>query len=79
LVKIKKYSLMNWIIKKILLKNLNLLESADLEDLDMDRKSYTSGYSNGFVHGFFVLKFWLVVAVIILILLLFSNILTIIL
>lgn len=50
---------MKAIIKSKLLKDLSVFSKANL--FDLDRKSFKSGYSNGFVQGFYFAKKWLLI------------------
>jgi len=65
---------MEQIVKKILLKRLKELEGCNLQGLD--NKSFESGYSNGFVNGFFFVKKWIIgIGIILAISLIFNFIL----
>jgi hypothetical protein len=53
---------MKVIIKKRLLNDLKAFEKSNLEKLKVDTKSFKTGYSNGFVQGFYFAKNWLLIA-----------------
>lgn len=57
---------MNRILKKILLQKLKEHDKVDYKNLNIDKHSYTSGYSNGFVQGFYTMNKWLIGILIIL-------------
>jgi hypothetical protein len=64
---------MERILKKILLQKLNKHDKVDYKKLNIDKHSYTSGYSNGFVQGFFLARKWIVGIVIVLAISLIFN------
>jgi len=65
--------LMERILKKILLQKLNEHDKVDYKNLNLDKHSYTSGYSNGFVQGFYLMRKWTIVILIILLVSLIFN------
>lgn len=49
---------MERLLKKILLRKLKELNGCNLHGLD--KQSFESGYSNGFVNGFFLARNWII-------------------
>ena len=64
---------MERILKKILLQKLKEHDKVDYKSLNLDKRSYTSGYSNGFVQGFFLARKWIIGIGIILVISLIFN------
>jgi len=63
---------MERMISKILLKKLKELKGCNFHGLD--ERSFISGYSNGFVNGFYFAKKWIIILGILLTLSLIFNI-----
>lgn len=47
---------MKKLLKKVLLKKLEEHNRVNFEDFHLDQDSYKSGYSNGFVQGFYLME-----------------------
>lgn len=57
---------MEKILKKTLLQKLKEHDKVDYKNLNLDKHSYTSGYTNGFVQGFYLVNKWMIGILIIL-------------
>jgi hypothetical protein len=64
---------MERILKKILLQKLKEHDKVDYKHLSIDKHSYTTGYANGFVQGFYAMNKWIIVILIVLAISLIFN------
>ncbi len=64
---------MKYLLKKALLKKLKQLDLCSYKELNLDKRSFESGYANGFVNGFYFMNKWVIGILILLIISLIFN------